>query len=238
MSRPESSIRVARPLARDVELSFADAFENAPHGMALAGEDGTLWYANRALYQMLGYDREELLNAHLSAITHPDDLLTEWEQRRRLARADIGRYELVQRYLRKNGESVWVRLSVSMTRRNASRVACFIVESEVVGPRRCVPDGFDGEWLKHIGNETLSAIHEIGNTLTPLMVNTELIVEHSTTEPIRDFAHEIVKAARRIAFTLRRLRRIDDSHAVAYIGEDRMLDLRMIQPRSDEAHPE
>lgn len=68
-------------------------------------------------------------------------------------------------------------------------------------------------------------MHEIGNTLTPLMVNTELIVEQSRSKPIREFAKEIFKAARRIAFTLRRLRKIEGVQPVAYLGEERMLDL-------------
>jgi len=59
----------------------------------------------------------------------------------------------------------------------------------------------------------------------------ELIVEHSRGEPVSGFAHEIFKAARRIAFTLRRLRKIDDIQPVAYLGQDRMLDLRMVCPR-------
>lgn len=44
---------------------------------------------------MLGYHANELIDANISKITHLD-LQTEWEQRQRLARADIGRYELMQ----------------------------------------------------------------------------------------------------------------------------------------------
>ena len=231
MSRPEKSIRTSPAVHGDSEVSFADAFENAPHAMALVSEHGRLLHVNRALCRMLGYGREELLRVNVSAITHPDDLQTEWEQRQRLARADIGRYELTQRYLRKNGEPVWVRLSASATRRTSSQLAYFVVQVEAVAaPRFATVAKEDSQSLQRFGDATLSAMHEIGNTLTPLMMNAELIVEQSASDPISDFAHEIFKAARRIAFTLRRLRKIEDHQPVAYIGADRLLDLRIVPP--------
>ncbi|HKR08454.1 MAG TPA: PAS domain S-box protein [Gemmatimonadaceae bacterium] len=233
MSRPAKSIR-SRPAERlHSDVPFAAAFDNAPHAMALVGSDGMLLHVNRALCRMLGFGGEELVDANISVITHPDDLETEWEQRQRLARADIGRYELVQRYLSKDGESIWVRLSVSATRQPSSELACFVLHAEAVAapPSYPVADEPEVERLQRFNDAALSAMHEIGNTLTPLMVNTELIVEHSRNQPIAEFAKEIFKAARRIAFTLRRLRRVDDATSpVAYLGEERMLDLRMIAP--------
>jgi PAS domain S-box-containing protein len=198
--------------------------------MALVGTDGTLLHVNRAFCRMLGFGCEELIDANVSLITHPDDLETEWEQRQRLARAVIGRYELMQRYVAKHGEAVWVRLSVSATRHASSELACFVLHAEAVAPPSfAIADEPDGERLR-FSDAALSAMHEIGNTLTPLMVNTELIVEQARNQPIGEFAKEVFKAARRIAFTLRRLRRVDDVQPVAYLGEERMLDLRLVSP--------
>ena len=238
MSRPENSLRSIPARHSGTEVSFCDAFENAPHAMALVAPDGTLLHVNRALCLMLGFAREDLIDANISAITHPDDLHTEWEQRQRLARANIGRYELTQRYVRKLGETVWVRQSVSATRR-FSQLVHFVVEVEAVPPPRCA-QAVETDLQSHgeFGDAALSAVHEIGNTLTPLMVNAELIVEHARSDHIREFATEVFKAARRIAFTLRRMRKIDDAHPVAYIGEQRMLDLRMLPPKSDDSTAE
>jgi len=233
MSRPEKSLRSIPAVRSGSEVSFFDAFDNAPHGMALVAADGTLLHVNRALCVMLGFVREELIDANISAITHPDDFPTEWEQRQRLARANIGRYELTQRYVRKLGETVWVRQSVSATRR-LSQLVHFIVEVESVAPPRCPQRDTDAQSLRQLGDAALSAAHEIGNSLTPLMVNTELIVEHARNDHIRELAAEVFKAARRIAFTLRRMRKVDDTHPVAYIGEQRMLDLRLVPPQFEE----
>jgi PAS domain S-box-containing protein len=213
------------------EPLFADAFENAPNAMALFAADGTILKANGSLCRMLGFARNELQALNSSDITHSDDLQTDVEQKRRLAVADIGRYELVQRYIRKGGEAIWVRLSVSATRRNPEGPVHFIAQVESVAPQDSAEaDDFQDSWLARFGDATLSAFHEIGNTLTPLMLNAEMIVEQSNNGEIRESAHQIFKAARRIAFTLRRLRGIQDGRPVAYLGQSRMLDLRMVAP--------
>ena len=220
---------------RQGDMLFADAFENAPNAMALVAADGSIIQANRSLCRMLGFTKNELQALSSSSITHPDDLQTEVEQNRRLAAADIGRYELVQRYVRKDGQMIWVRLSVSATRRNHERPVYFIAQVESVPPQDSADasDSHDA-WLSRLGDATLSAFHEIGNSLTPLMLNAEMILEESKRVDIRESAHQIFKAARRIAFTLRRLRSLQDGQPVAYLGQSRMLDLRMVAPPSSE----
>ena len=228
--RPEQPLRLAL-LQSENEPLFADAFEDAPHAMALIAADGAIVRANRALCQMLGFTRNELQRLNSSDVTHADDLETEAEQRRRLVAADIGRYELVQRYVRKDGQNIWVRISVSATRRTAHETSYLIAQVESAAPHDSADTGHTHDaWLARFGDATLSAIHEIGNSLTPLMLNTEMIVEQARRADIRDSAHQIFKAARRIAFTLRRLRGVQDGHAVAYVGQNRMLDLRMVPP--------
>jgi len=228
--RPEQPLRGAA-LKSVSEPLFAEAFENAPHAMALISADGSILRANRSMCLMLGFTSSELQRLNSSDITHADDLETEAGQRRRLAAADIGRYELVQRYVRKDGENIWVRLAVSATRRCPGEPSCLVAQVESAELQRSPDSGHTHDaWLARFGEATLSAIHEIGNSLTPLMLNTEMIVEQTRKSEIRESAHQIFKAARRIAFTLRRLRGVQQAHPVAYLGEDRLLDLRMVPP--------
>ena len=228
--RPEQPLRGCA-VASDSEPLFADVFENAPHAMAIIAADGTILRANRSLCRMLGYTSSELQRLNSSDITHADDFETEAQQRRRLSAADIGRYELVQRLVRKDGQNIWVRIAVAATRRNPDESACLVAQIERASPQQTADSGHSHDaWLARFGEATLSAIHEIGNCLTPLMVNTEMIVEQTRKSELRDSAHQIFKAARRIAFTLRRLRGVQDARPVAYLGEDRLLDLRMVPP--------
>jgi PAS domain S-box-containing protein len=210
---------------------FAAAFENAPHPMALIDADGSILEANGSLCRMLGFTRAELWALSSDDITHPDDAETERQQRRRLAAADIARYELVQRYVRKDLRTIWAQVSVSAVRSSSDQAAFFVAELEPVPPYGCREEVMDHEvWFARLGDATLSAIHEIGNTLTPLMLNTEMLVKQSTGDEVGQSAQVIFKAARRIAFALRRLRRIHDPQSVAYVGQNRMLDLRLVAP--------
>lgn len=226
--RPEKTLRETLELPLTESL-YEDAFESAPHGLAVLSSNGNIVRANRALCQMLGFTRTELQSLNCGHITHPDDLPTELEQRRRLACADIGRYELVLRYVRKDGGPAWVRLAVSATKRKTAQTTFIAAAESVPCPVRAHRKG-DDQLLRQLGDAALSAAHEIGNTLTPLMMNAEMLLEHATKKEIRDAAQEVFKAARRIAFVLRRMRGVEGAPKVAYVGAERMLDLGRIAP--------
>lgn len=234
-----SHVRLEQPLRTalhpfDDDSLYAAVFENAPHAMALLGADGTILNANRAMCQMLGYNRKELGSLDLHAVTHPDDIGTETEQRHRLASSQISRYELVQRCVRKDGTIMWARLSVAATRSISGELQNFIAQLESV-PQHVLASHDDlatGD-LSGFKDSAHAAMHEIANSLTPLMLNTEMLVEHSGAGQTRESAHEIFKAARRIAFALRRVWGIEEAQPVAYVGVSRMLDLRMVAPPGD-----
>jgi PAS domain S-box-containing protein len=228
--RPSPSVRHSGSPVADDNL-FAAAFENAPHPMTLIMSDGRLAQPNRNLCRMLGFSQSELCALTAADIVHPDDVETEREQRNRLATADIGRYDLVQRFVRKDLQTIWACVSVSAVRSSSLEAAFFVAQLEPVPPHNHVDAGTT-TWEAHFCEATLAAIHEIGNSLTPLMVNTEMLVEQSRVGEICEAAREIFTAARRIAFTLRRLRRVHDTPRSAYLGENRMLDLRLVAPQS------
>lgn len=210
---------------------FAAAFEHAPHPMALINKAGLIVQANHSLCRVLGFSRSELCALSAGDIIHPDDVETEREQRARLAASDIGRYELVQRCVRKDLRVVWVRMSVSAVKTAPPDARYFVAELELVPAHNCAADIIGHEvWFARLGEATFSAIHEIGNSLTPLMLNTEMLVEKPTGDDVDQSARAIFKAARRIAFALRRLRRIQDAQPTAYIGQNRLLDLRLLAP--------
>jgi PAS domain S-box-containing protein len=210
------------------EWIFANAFEHALNGMAILDCDGRISHANLAFRKILGFRRIGLIGLCLSEITYSDDVETEDAQRKRLARGEIGGYQLVERLVRRDGVPTWVLLSVS-ARRNISGIPeCYVLQAESARGHLSNGTTTHPDALEHLLGE---AVHEIGNILTPLMVNTQLIIEQSTAGEISDSAREILDAARRIAFTLRRLRGLKDLHQpVGYGSEARMFDLRAVPP--------
>jgi len=229
-TNPAGRILQFNPEQRPSKWPFADAFEHAPNGMALLDSDGSIAQANIAFCEILGFGRGELLGVGLTKITHPDDADTEAEQRTRLAVGEIDRYQLAQRLIREDGLPTWVLLSASACRETSGSPEYYVIQVESAGEHLPIKNGAPPDALTYRVGE---ALHEMGNALTPLMVNTQLIVEQSKSDDIRDLARVIFNAARRIAFTLRRLRDIEVSQSMASPGKGRVLDLRITASEED-----
>ena len=116
-------IKAMMELARKTEAAlqqseeqFRSSFENAAIGMALVATDGRWLQVNQALSDMLGYSKEELSSLTFQDITYPDDLATDMEFVQEMLGGLRKTYQMEKRYLRKNGDLVWVLLSVSLLR--------------------------------------------------------------------------------------------------------------------------
>jgi PAS domain S-box-containing protein len=82
--------------------------------MALVAADGTMLEVNDAFAAMLGYDVDELRGRSYAAITHPDDLEGDLALAGELFRGERTTYQLEKRYVRKDGDVAWGRLTGSV----------------------------------------------------------------------------------------------------------------------------
>jgi PAS domain S-box-containing protein len=102
---------------RESEERFRAFFETAAVGTAHADPaTGGFLQVNEKLCRFLGYDREELLSMTFSDITHPDDRTRGLEGLSRMLRGEIREYVAEKRYVRKDGQTVWGQLAVSLVR--------------------------------------------------------------------------------------------------------------------------
>jgi PAS domain S-box-containing protein len=101
---------------RESEERFRRVFEEGPLGLALVGRDYRFEKVNSALCQMVGYSEAALVRMSFADITHPDDLREDVELARRLFKGEIPFYQLRKRYLKKNGETIWINLTASLIR--------------------------------------------------------------------------------------------------------------------------
>lgn len=92
------------------------AVGHAAVGLSLASLDGRLVWANPALEALLGYDHAELDAVPFAEFSHPDDLSVDVDLRRELVAGRRDGYRLEKRFLRKDGQVIWARLSVSLVR--------------------------------------------------------------------------------------------------------------------------
>ena len=110
-------------------------FDEAPIGMAVVGLDGRFMQVNARFACMVGYSENELLSRTPLDITHPDDLA----ETKRLVQgmlAGTERCEVEKRYIRKNGEILWVTRTACIIRDKAGQPCHFLIMVEDITERK------------------------------------------------------------------------------------------------------
>lgn len=154
-SRDITLQRKTEEALRESEERFRLAFEYAAIGMALVGLDGQWQDVNRALCDILGYSREEMLNMTFQDITHPEDLDTDLGHARDLLEGKIDTYQLEKRYIHKEGHTVWVLLSGAIVRNSVDLPLHFISQVQDISGRKRTE-----EQLKYISlHDTLTGLY-------------------------------------------------------------------------------
>ncbi len=108
--------REVRAALAQSELQFRLAMENAPIGMALADPQWRLQEVNAAFAALFAVAPSVLIGHDLSALSHPEDRGVERAQVQRLLAQEGDRFSLEKRYLRPDGQVVWVVLDVVLVR--------------------------------------------------------------------------------------------------------------------------
>ena len=116
ITRDITERKQAEAAVREGEARFRAIFEQAAVGVAQVAPDGRWLDVNQRLCEIVGYTREELLNATFQGITHPDDLEADLAFVCRMLADEITTYAMEKRYRRKDGSLVWIHLTVSLVR--------------------------------------------------------------------------------------------------------------------------
>jgi PAS domain S-box-containing protein len=105
----------AEGILKQSEQEFHRVFEDGPLGMAMTSpKDGRFLKANAVFCQMLGYTEAELKRLTFLDVTHPDHRKADLEAVQKLWAGQIPHVKTEKRYLRKNGETLWGALTVSL----------------------------------------------------------------------------------------------------------------------------
>ena len=96
------------------ELKFRTIFNQAAIGMARVNSiSGSFLETNLRFQQLLGYTSEEIEELNIVEITYPDDMQEDLDKMKQLRNGEINEFSMQKRVKRKNGEMVWVKLTVS-----------------------------------------------------------------------------------------------------------------------------
>ncbi len=120
------SVDDAGPRGIDLTGKTADAaarvgrletiFEMAPVGIGIVDFEGFTTMTNEVLRRSLGYSSEEFAAIPFTAFTHPADLQANLDFFARMVDGEIDHFEMEKRFIRKDGGTLWVDLTVSLVR--------------------------------------------------------------------------------------------------------------------------
>jgi PAS domain S-box-containing protein len=107
---------------RQSEREFRAIFELSSVGMAQRDSStGLLIRVNQRLCEMTGYSVKELLNQKDIMLTHPDDRERDREVQAPVFKGECNTWFIEKRYIRKNGEVIWVLVNGRMIRDSSGR---------------------------------------------------------------------------------------------------------------------
>jgi PAS domain S-box-containing protein len=206
--------------ARGMER-FRLSFEEAPVGMALIRGDGVWLRVNRALCQMTGYAESELLS-HDGEITHPDDRPQESLLLSRILSGDLSAGSLEERYVHKQGHTIYVLLSISVVERDEEgRPVHFVAHVQDLTDRKRVEQELEASRAQMVSSSRLSALgmmaggiaHEINNPLAVIhasAANISRMAESGSVQvpAVQKNCNRISQTADRISRIVRSLRHV------------------------------
>lgn len=100
------------------EFLFRSQFDFGNIGIAITSVDKKWLRINPRLCELIGYTEAELRALTWADITHPDDLEKDISQFNRVLSGEIESYDLDKRFIRKNGEVLYVHMTASCYRSN------------------------------------------------------------------------------------------------------------------------
>lgn len=127
--------RRAHDLAHS-EALYRATFESAAVGMAHVSIEGRYLRVNEEFSRLLGYSAEELGELSFYDVTHPDDIEESDAAFSSLASGREDAYFTEKRWLRKDGETAWVNISVGTVRDTRGQVERFVVVAQDISQAR------------------------------------------------------------------------------------------------------
>jgi len=118
------------------EARFRSIMEHAPIGMLTTAKDGHILLANQAFCDIVGYSKDEIEKLSYQDITHPEDKTLTLEDRQKLLDGEIESYQMEKRYIHKNGQTRWVRVTSSSVSKDSKAQPYFVAQIEDITERK------------------------------------------------------------------------------------------------------
>ncbi len=193
-------------LLRQSEAELRVTFENAPIGMVLKNTHGHPLKCNRALQQFLGYSEEELRGMTLAQFSHPDDAPRAAALFQEVIAGRREHFQIEKRYLRKDKEVIWGRLTGSAVRGPSHEPQYVIAMIEDITEKKKLESQLmRAQRLESIGTLAGGIAHDLNNVLAPILLSCELLQGEKPDPDTRENVAMIKASAQRGAELVRQV---------------------------------
>jgi PAS domain S-box-containing protein len=201
ISRDIQDLRDAERTLRAGEERLRAFFEATTAAMVEISPDAHYLRANAAFHRMFGYGPEDLPGLGVADVVFPEDREAVLEQFARVARGETPAYEGDRRYRRKDGTTLWARVSVVAVGGGAGLpglVAAVVID---MTERRRLEEQFrQAQKMEAVGRLAGGVAHDFNNLLTIINGYGHLLLEELRPgDPARELVREMAAAGERAA---------------------------------------
>jgi len=199
---------------KESEERFRALFEQASIGIAeIDTKTGRFIRINQKYCDIAGYSIEEMMAMTFMQITSPEDLQTDLDSVRKIGEGEIRIYAREKRYIRKEGEIVWVNLTVSPIWEKNDQFTRHIAVVEDISERKRAEKKWgklqkqllQSQKMEAIGTLAGGIAHDFNNILSAIIGYTELALEKSKGTLVEEDLREVLIASGRATDLVRQI---------------------------------
>ena len=184
------------------ELKFRSMFDMSGVPASLIDTNGYFKLVNEQFCKMTGFTKDELQEKTFDNITHPDDVKSSTETFRRLVAGQDKSFHVENRYVTKNGDTIWVIIDATLIQKTVGEDSLAIAIAQDITSRKLAEMLAESakksaEEANHAKTEFLAFMsHEIRTPLGVILGFAELLKNPSLDDTLRnDFTSTIHRNA-------------------------------------------
>lgn len=197
------------------EKKFKTIFEQAAMGVAeIDTKTGRFIDVNQRYADIVGMTIAEMVETDFQSITHPDDIDEDLNNMALLVKGEIKEFSMEKRYIRKDGNHVWINLTVSPLWQPGEDPSHHLAIAEDITQRKLADEEHQklqeqlnqAHKMEYVGRLAGGVAHDFNNMLGVILGHTELALDQmAPSSPIFSDLTEIRIAAERSADLTRQL---------------------------------
>jgi len=224
--------KLAEEECRQIEERFRNIFEQSPLGMAIVGPTCRFLAVNDALAGLLGYSKEEINKLTLADIIPPEDIKQEAKRLQGLSEGSVPLYRTEKRYIKKTGETLWTRVSVSAVRDQTGKDFYFLAMVEdMTDLKKAEELLIRTSRLEAVADLARGVAHNFNNLLQVVMGTLELVLvdlELGDSSDLENNLGHVLERSRAAAELVKRLQSFAHERGEIPLSESKVFDLSTV----------